>query len=135
MREIKFRVWDEEEKEMKYFDLFNMHGWGDGTVYLSSEHCTRGDEINNFKYSVMQYTGLKDTKGVEIYEGDIVSFGDGRFISVVVFDNNEWCVNVKTSHPNATYYAVKGFNMFNWKDYEVIANIYENLELLKGEEK
>ena len=60
MRELKFRDYDMDNKTMRYFDM-------DG--YDRQEHDAWGN--------IMQYTGLKDKNGVEIYEGDILQFNTG----------------------------------------------------------
>ncbi len=66
MREIKFRVWDRDDNEM--LDWADIHGKSFHTG-LSTWAVLSG----TFKHLMtMQYTGLKDSKGVEIYEGDIV---------------------------------------------------------------
>ena len=59
MREIKFRVWDGNSM-MDLFDEFYEE--------LAVDILTGGDD----KYTVMQYTGLEDKAGVEIWEGDII---------------------------------------------------------------
>ena len=81
--------------------------------------------------TLMQYTGLKDKNGVEIYEGDILSLircldkhficmcnklPDKDFTDVVIFENGEFTCNELGNIPDY---------------YEIIGNIYENPELLK----
>lgn len=82
--------------------------------------------------TVCQYTGLTDKNGVKIFEGDIV-----RSISmydksnmVVIFEDGEFrmvlCEKYKEYIPGCVFYAIRCF------DKEVIGNIFENHELLKG---
>ena len=127
MREIKFRAWDKETKEMQTpFDLSsNPKYW-----------CKKLKD-----FPLMQYTGLKDKNGKEIYEGDII--GDTEDWSIVI-----WCdkcigwqlawydidIDKKTCHMcDGDFDITETFeNNIADNDEEVIGNIYENPELLKG---
>ena len=60
MREIKFRVWDEDNKKMNYHPVL---------VTFPIENLVYRDTLRR---DLMQYTGLKDKNGREIYEGDII---------------------------------------------------------------
>jgi len=110
MREIKFRAWDKRNKSMfTIFDSVTQQEW-----YLPK--CSE-------KYEVMQYTGLKDKNGREIYEGDVIG---GR---------NPDGVNDPLYAPTEVEYKNGMFRCKYWgflidDRCEVIGNIHENPELL-----
>ena len=131
-REIKFRAYDYEKKRME----FNVtpdpsrfaHLWVD--CGISGEHRDGSDE----RYSdLMQFTGLKDKNGKEIYEGDILKSTPGwatffiddkrEHISVVEFVGSGFKGNY-----SGTLYNLDRLDMAYT---EVIGNIYENPELLE----
>ena len=76
---------------------------------------------------LMQYTGLKDKNGKEIYEGDIIKtkIFNGKYENAEVYWNvNAWCI--RTKKETTGLFVTKG-------EYgvEIIGNIYENQELLE----
>lgn len=114
MREIKFRGWHPSSKIMSVpFTLMD-----------ALEHevdKTSDDEIH------LQFTGLLDNQGIEIYEGDILhnSFGDENYKVIFrdcsfILYSNEFFI-----YPNSLSLQLQE------NDIEVIGNIYENPELLE----
>jgi len=120
-REIKFRAWDGEQ--MLNRTLFDRN-W-----YTWENKCVRGAVPNDARaLEVMQYTGLKDKNGKEIYEGDIMDYDDPEDSSVfaVEFSNGAFRAGYIDWTVDLIYPTLNGIN----SQCRVIGNIYENPELL-----
>ena len=127
-REIKFRVWDNAEKNgMVYFgSSFYLDDDNDTLTFFSEKGCVLGDnDKDGDRFILMQYTGLKDKNGVEIYEGDLVrEYGSDidYGVDIVEYSINRFiCRNLDTG----------GVSELDCGDnYRVVGNIYENQEPL-----
>ena len=126
MREFKFRAWDNEYKYMNYKVLvgnvwdtdinYTAHAMWIEPKYVSYKKeagWCHFDEHSNIK--LMQYTGLKDKNGIEIYEGDIVYLSE-KGLTEIAFPFIE------------LYQACYENDIGN-----IVGNIYENPELLEQE--
>jgi len=117
MREIKFRAWDENKKKwlQKYKDIWLCVDDGRTCTLENSGNWDSGDYLKGVSVILMQYTGLKDKNGKEIYEGDIV----------IVHPENKYGRRVIEID------LYEGFNHGDGGNFEIIGNIYENPELIK----
>ncbi|WP_277680182.1 YopX family protein [Gracilibacillus dipsosauri] len=138
MREIKFRAWNIQEEFMHRVvsvGCDKKDKWPT-LVYMKNGFIDSVEE----PHILMQYTGLKDMNGNEIYEGDVVRFcdfasditgghmGDSIITGVVTYDYAMWFINDKYDEPELPLCDAH----LNDDEFEVIGNIYENPELLEG---
>lgn len=129
MREIKFRIWDEEEHKMERALAVD---WFFKTAITSANPATnshpRGVSFRDKDEILMQYTGLQDRNGREIYEGDIIEFLENEsgetWTAKIVFEN----LAFKALDVEDGGYE---YDFDDLTDIEVIGNIYKNPELLK----
>ncbi|MHA1400180.1 MAG: YopX family protein [Candidatus Heimdallarchaeaceae archaeon] len=129
MREIKFRAWDKINNRLVDCGVF------DGMAYLWSEGM--GQFVTE-DLPVMQYTGLKDKNGKEIYKNDKIEFtvfdyndNDTQYSGVVKFSEGGWKI---WNNKDDQFYGSDGaFNLWETLEQDcelkVIGNIYENKEL------
>lgn len=113
MREFKFRAWNKKRNEMRYWD-FEKDGTGIGVFF------------NSDLMIPMQFTGLRDRNGREIYEGDCM-FAEGNlygeeFIGIVEWDADDARFEVVGLHGRFEYIPHECY---------VKGNIFENPNLLQ----
>jgi len=140
MREIKFRAWDEIGKRMVYDfnqrmltlkqDKDTLCFYTDSIDALSYEMSVR------YKLPLMQYTGLKDKNGKEIYESDIVLGELSKEFYKGTVEFHWGCFKINFPHQNNKNYSTL-LSIDNLcfdgkaKQIEVIGNIYENPKLME----
>ena len=128
MREIKFRAWHKGKKEIvnvEEIDFMNKV-----INYIDNDYENNRQEIIGAYFEnieLMQYTGLKDMKEKEIYEGDIVKLRANHGIGVIKYSDEWGAFIVEYIKPRPL--AVLGMNYYK-EDIEVLGNIYKNPELL-----
>ena len=113
-RDIKFKLWDIDQKrfissndERLFFEFEK------GQIYQNGSNVTE-------YYTLLQFTGLQDNNGQDIYEGDVIE-DDEHYYGAVYWcnDSSMWCVT-----------DVGGLCDFSL-DKKIIGNIYENPEFLR----
>ena len=126
----KFRAWTEEGKVM-YYDVYPFK---DDTLLLSYDEIAF-DEVPASDFILMQSTGLKDKSGKEIFEGDIVKYKSGcnTYTEEVAYDKNFAGFGVRDANTDIIFTFWELAEDIDLISLEVVGNIYENPELLKGE--
>lgn len=137
MRELKFRAWDTKAKTWLQITGFETAETEPSVGYTLDGIFDDGNYVGMDGIILMQYTGLKDKNGREIYEGDILETekmeysGSGHYIGTVkvlgkvVFNNGRYALHLET--------GAMSYLSFALSFHEVIGNIYEHPHLLKGD--
>ena len=148
----KFRAWDKQTKRLYKVQVLQFYGT-DNTldacqtngVDFDGESTLGEPELNNLHNLIlMQYTGIKDSEGNEIYEGDILkctsriytnlgATGTGEYeetIKQVIWKDDSWGTRVISSNLTSKG-AEKSGLVISAKYAKIIGNIYENTELLE----
>jgi uncharacterized phage protein (TIGR01671 family) len=124
MREIKFRAWD--KRTGKWLNNFRIYMHGNIELYAGHRADPEWQPYAKKHYELMQYTGLKDKNGKEIYEGDIIQSTwrpSDKFLIEWNEHEGEWCFCSDTNEVGGKY-----------KGSVVIGNHYENPELLTNKD-
>lgn len=106
-REIKFRAWDTLNGVME-----QMH---------AIEYLARTETRNQKRFILMQFTGLLDKNGKEVFEGDILQYGPWK--EQIVWHGSFWGLKWRNLSPYPLY-------LMEATQWEIIGNIYENPDLL-----
>ncbi len=147
MKKIKFRAWDTEREVMANVSHI---GLNDCEVGMEDEECRCWNTPYPYVCKLMQYTGLKDKNGKEIYEGDILSYKhitytdcsktkieeieDESFIEIITY--SPMASIVKPHSKNVKCFGYDSINKeclildLTSDEVEVIGNKFENPELL-----
>ena len=121
MKDLKFRAWDKQYKRMVRVNM----------ILFDSEEIDYDDNLNEPKswsrFNIMQYSGLNDKNGNEIYEGDIIKVAN-KYIGKIVFYHGCFCF-----FNDELYIKTSVGDWMQANEREILGNIYENPEIMRLE--
>lgn len=122
MREIKFRAWHKADEKM-----YEVYGFAQNKWFLKGKQFP----MPNGAVVIMQYTGLRDKNGKEIYEGDLLTdYGEAPPLYVEYSEKHgAYCFVDKFDSSGTVYYTPL---MIYYEQMEVIGNIFEHPHLIGG---
>lgn len=131
MRAIKFRAWAEDWNTHKYQMFYDVQCAYDtvsnkGNVMPHDQWTNFSELLDEKGTTVMQFTGLLDRNGKEIYEGDILSY-EFKNPKANYIQEMEW----EEAITECCQSSANGYVSKNVENARIIGNLYENPELLK----
>jgi uncharacterized phage protein (TIGR01671 family) len=132
MRELKFKFWNKIARRFQTPNKYAIQGDG---LYVSYDYDMMAwDDPSSFDDSILvpcQYTGLKDAKGKEIYEGDIIQLEGSPISYSIEWDKYQWAINAHGALGYDPDWNIQPFNHCVYERAIVVGNIFENSDLLK----
>jgi hypothetical protein len=116
----RFRVWDKEEK--KFINSNDFYYWDFCFWYEPYKENTEPIIMNNSRYIIEEYFGLKDKNDTCIYKGDLLKFKGNDRIFEVIWDDANFCYKLGDVKSKDLYSI--GFT--NRADIEVVGNVHES---------
>lgn len=128
-REIKFRAWVKHEHQMLYRNVWDRNWYATPRNDEGGCHCVRGiSPDDRQEMELMQFTGLKDVGGKDIYESDILLFPNEP-AAIVIWSNGSFVgKEIYGWDPMADYFPIIPRNV---KNAHIAGNIYESPEYVK----
>jgi uncharacterized phage protein (TIGR01671 family) len=126
-RELKFRAWDKNGDGM-FYNIQEGIQFEDGSHYTFDKFLNP-HVLDTHQWELMQFTGLKDKNGKEIYEGDTLKFFDRVVANVIYKDFGGWSFEwIDVTYKRIRHNPEPFFRNMNL--FEVAGNIYENPDIL-----
>lgn len=121
-REIKFRAWDKAEKKMLV-----PHGLIFNPTIAAIDHGILGIDVNpgSKDYEVMQYTGLKDKNGIDLYDQDIVTWDGGQYTVIFSEYDGAWILKDDRDDNYCPSLYARRIVRKDITDLQIIGNVWE----------
>lgn len=130
-REIKFKAWDKQAKKMIKVSDIHQEDYClvltlDGTLL---DIAFSRDDVMNGKVELLQWTGLRDKEGTEIYEGDIIKWNTG--IGFIKYVADDYSLGFEVELIAGSKFYDYDYDQISWGSVEVIGNIHSHLDLIE----